>query len=55
MRKNLLIFSVAATCLAGSCSMLHAGDLSQYVYVESNPPQPTAIPSTLSVVEATAI
>ncbi len=38
MRKNLLNFSVAAACVAGSCSMLHASDLSQYVYVESNLP-----------------
>lgn len=38
MRKNFLILSVAAACVAGSCSILHACDLSQNVYVESNLP-----------------
>ncbi len=38
MRKNFLNLSVAAACVAGSCSILHASDLSQYVYVESNLP-----------------
>lgn len=38
MRKNPLIFAIAATCVAGSCSLLHASEVGQYVYVESNLP-----------------
>ena len=42
MRKKLLVFSVAATFAAGSCSMLRASNGSQFVYVESNLPAANA-------------
>jgi hypothetical protein len=42
MQKQLLVLSVAATFAAGSCSMLHASDTSQFVYVESNLPAANA-------------
>jgi hypothetical protein len=42
MRKNLLVFSIAATFAAGSCGMLRASDSSQFVYVESNLPAANA-------------
>ncbi len=36
MRKSVLLSGLAAVCLAGSCSVLHASDRGDYVYVESN-------------------
>ena len=36
MRKSILSLGIAATCLAGSFSALHASDSGEYVYVESN-------------------
>jgi hypothetical protein len=36
MRKSVLLSVLAAVCVAGSCSVLHASDRGDYVYVESN-------------------
>ncbi|MEO8737764.1 MAG: hypothetical protein ABI380_14640, partial [Edaphobacter sp.] len=36
MRKGVLFSGLAAVCFAGSCSILHASDRGEYVYVESN-------------------
>jgi hypothetical protein len=36
MRKSILSLGIAATCVVGSFSALHASDSGEYVYVESN-------------------
>lgn len=36
MRKSVLLSGLAVVCLAASCSVLHASDRGDYVYVESN-------------------
>jgi hypothetical protein len=36
MRKSILSLGIAATCVAGSFSTLHASSSNEYVYVESN-------------------
>jgi hypothetical protein len=38
MPRNPLVFAIVAACVASPCPLLHASDVGQYVYVESNLP-----------------